>query len=140
MQAKNITPKEQSKEPKKFNAQYECDKEREIVTGIAKNYECPGGMIEFVYRKYKQEKTERYSLMDGEVCKIPLGVARHLNKNCWYPVHVNSMDENGKHACKIGTKVRRYGFQSLEFLDNEDLDTYGSRDTSLVTVERMALV
>lgn len=137
MQAKNIT-KEVAKEPvKKLNLQYERDKDREIVTGIAKNYECPGGLIEFVFKKYKQDQTEKYSLRDGEVCKIPLGVAKHMNKNCWYPIHAEAMDEHGRPSYKIGTKVRRYGFQSLEFLDDNDLDTYGSNATSLVSVERV---
>jgi len=136
MQAKNIT-KETAKESKKINLQYERDKDREMVTGIAKNYECPGGMIEFVFRKYKQDKTEKYALMDGEICRIPRGVARHMNTNCWYPVHVNAQDENGRPSHKIGTKVRRYGFHSTDFLDESDLGSYGSAHTSLVTVERI---
>jgi hypothetical protein len=130
--------KPQVKEVKKLNLQYECDKDRQIVTGIAKNYECPGGLIEFVFRKYKQDKTERYKLMDGEVCKIPLGVAKHLNKNCWYPIHTLSTDENGKPSHKIGQKVRRYGFQSLEFLDEGDLGSYGQNE--IVTVEKIVMV
>lgn len=139
MEAKNLTSRDRKEPVKKFNAQYERDKEREIVTGIAKNYECPGGMIEFVYKKYKGDPVEKYSFMDGEVCKIPLGVARHMNKDCWYPVHANSMDENGKNMVKVGSKVRRFGFQSLEFLDDNDLNDYGSSSTSLVSVERVSL-
>lgn len=139
MQSKNLT-KEAPKEVKKPNLKYERDKDREIVTGIAKNYECPGGLIEFIFKKYKEDGVEKYSLHDGEVCKIPLGVAKHMNKNCWYPIHAQAVDDNGRPISKIGTKVRRYGFQSLEFLDDNDLGTYGSRDTSLVTVERLSLV
>lgn len=121
---------------KKKNFAYLRDKEREMVTGIAKNYECPGGVIEFMFRKWKGDPIAKYSFLDGQVCRIPLGVARHLNTNCWYPVHAQAQDSNGRPSYKIGKKVRRFGFQSLEFLDEHDLDSYGSVDTSLVTIEK----
>lgn len=139
MEPKNLTARDKKEPVKKVNMQYQRDKEREIVTGIAKNYECPGGVIEFVYKKYKGDQVEKYSFRDGEVCKIPLGVARHMNTDCWYPIHANTMDENGKYICKVGTKVRRFGFQSLEFLDDNDLNDYGASSSSLVTVERVSL-
>lgn len=138
MIAKNLTQAPKKEAPKKVNLQYQRDKDREIVSGIAKNYECPGGMIEFVYKEYKGDPVEKYSFRDSEMCRIPRGVARHMNKNCWYPVHAHSMDENGIANFKIGTKVRRFGFQSLEFLDENDLGSYGAIDTSLVTIEKIS--
>ena len=116
---------------------YQRDKERELVTGIVKNYECPGGAVEFVFRKWKGDRIEKYSFIDGQVAKIPLAVARHLNTNCWYPVHAFAQDKDGRASYKVGKKVRRFGFQSLEFLDENDLGSYGSADTSLVSVERV---
>lgn len=49
--------------------------------------------------------------------RLELGVAIHLNKNCWYPVHHYEQDAEGKASVRVGRKVRRMGFQSLEFTD-----------------------
>lgn len=121
---------------KKKSFSYLRDQEREVVTGIVKNHECPGGMVEFMFRKWKGDPITKYSFNDGQVARIPLGVARHLNSNCWYPVHAQAQDAEGRSSYKIGRKVRRFGFQSLDFLDENDLNSYGSADTSLVTIER----
>lgn len=120
------------KKPKQ-NLQYQRDKDREPVKGIFRFYEVPGGSVNFVYKAYKGDDVERYDLVDGQVYTIPLGVAKHLNKNGWYPVHTYAQDEYGKPLMKIGQKVRRFGFQSLEFVDVDDLSEEGK--PSLVTVE-----
>ncbi len=109
------------KEQKQKSLLYQRDKYRQKVRGIFKFYEVPGGKMEFAYRMFKGDPIEKYSLHDEQICELPLGVAKHLNKNGWYPVHSYSMDESGKHSMKVGTKVRRFGFQSLEFVDIEDL-------------------
>lgn len=122
-------------EPKqKPNLKYLRDKYREPVKGIFRFYEVPGALMEFVYKEFKEDPVEKFSLVDGEVYTIPLGVARHLNKNGWYPVHAYAQDESGKSLQKIGTKVRRFGFQSLEFVDVEDLTQHGQ---PLITVENI---
>lgn len=121
------------REQKKVSHKVMRDKEREKVKGIFRFHECPGGTMSFVYQAYKEDQTERYDLTDGEVYTIPLGVARHLNKNCWYPVHEYALDDNGKSLMRIGTKVRRCSFQSLEFVDTADLTPVGKPE--LVTVE-----
>lgn len=120
--------------PKKKNLKWHRDKDRELVKGIFKFYEVPGGSMSFVYRAYKEDKTERYDLVDGQVYSIPLGVARHLNKNGWYPVHSYAMDESGKPSMKMGQKKRRFGFQSLEFVDIEEL---GEETSEIITVEHV---
>ena len=123
------------KQPKKTpNLKYQRDKDREPVKGIFKYYEVPGGTVNFVYRKYKEDPVEHFTLVDGQVYTLPLGVAKHLNKNGWYPIHKYALDENGKPTMKIGQKVRRIGFQSLEFVDIDDLSEEGS---GLVTVEKV---
>jgi hypothetical protein len=76
-------------------------------------------------------------MRDGEVYTVPLGVARHLNKNLFYPVHAYIMDENNKPIMKIGQKVRRCSFQSLEFVDIDDLTPVGQG--SVVTVETIGM-
>lgn len=116
------------------NLKYQHDKDREMVKGIFRFYEVPGGSMSFVVKMYKQDEVERYDLVDGQVYTIPLGVAKHLNKNGWYPEHEYKLDENGKAVQRIGKKVRRFGFQSLEFVDIDELN-YG--DKQIITVENI---
>ena len=115
----------------KPNHKYLRDKDREIVRGKFIFHEVPGGVMSFVFKKWKEDPVERFDLVDGEIYSIPLGVAVHLNKNCAIPVHTYATDENGRPAVKIGQKIRRCSFQSLEFVDIEDL----TPDVGLTTVE-----
>lgn len=126
---------EKTTKPKKPNLKYERDKDREMVRGIFRFHEVPGGTMSFVFKKYKEDKVESYTLTDGSVYSLPLGVAKHLNKNCWYPIHQDCRDENGKPSVRVGHKVRRASFQSLEFVDVDDVDPVGTPETDLVTVE-----
>ena len=121
------------KDQRRQSLKYQRDKDREIVRGIFRFYEVPGGTLSFSFRAYKEDPVENYSFVDGQIYSIPLGVAKHLNKNLWYPVHAFAQDENGKPNVKVGKKVRRAGFDSLEFHDQEDLSQVG--DTGLVSVE-----
>lgn len=105
---------------------YQRDKDREMVKGIFRFYEVPGGSLSFVFRKYKEDPVERFDFIDGMTYSIPLGVAKHLNTNGAYPVHAYQQDESGRPHMLIGKKVRRFGFQSLEFVDIEDLTEIGS--------------
>jgi len=121
--------------PKKLSLKYQRDKDREKVKGIFHYYEVPGGQVSFVYRAYKEDPIEKYTLVDNCTYTLPLGVAKHLNKRGWYPIHKYEMSEDGKSSMRIGQKVRRFGFQSLEFVDIGDLETEVSQ---IVTVEKVA--
>lgn len=121
------------KAPKK-NLRYQRDKDRETVKGIFRFYEVPGGTMKFVYKQYKGDHPEKYVLRDGEVCTIPLGVAKHLNKNGKYPIHSHSMSADGRNVYKVGEVKSRFGFQSLEFIDPEDFSTV---DSSILTVKKV---
>jgi hypothetical protein len=127
----NIDKVEKKTKP---NIKYLRDKDREMVKGIFRFYEVPGGSMSFNYKAYKEDPVERYDLVDGQVYTLPLGVAKHLNKNIWYPIHGYALDENGKPSMKISQKVRRCSFQSLEFVDIDDLTPEGK---SLVEVEKI---
>jgi len=118
----------------KPSLKYLRDKDREIVKGIFNFYEVPGGTMTFRIKLYKQDDVERYELKDGETYSIPLGIAKHLNKNGCYPIHAHAVDANGRPTYKVGTKKRRFGFQSLEFIDPED---FLSTDQSLITIENV---
>lgn len=100
---------------------YTRDKYREKVKGIFRFYEVPGGTMKFVYKEFKEDPIEFFTLTDGEIYELPLGVAKHLNKNCWYPKHAHILDADGKPRVDVGKKIRRCSFQSLEFVDTEDI-------------------
>lgn len=97
--------------------------ERKMVRGIFRFHEVPNGQMEFMYRKYKGDPLEKFSMKDGEVYEIPLGVARHLNTNCWYPVYGHNdkaqQEVAGSAAMSIKEKIRRCSFQSLDFVEQE---------------------
>lgn len=112
-------------------------KDREIVRGIFRFHEVPGGTMSFVFKKYKKDDVAKYTLVDGQVYSLPLGVAKHLNKNCWYPVHEYKMDDQGKfmNQYRIGKKVRRCSFQSLDFVDIDDITPEG--EATIYTAEKI---
>jgi len=121
---------------------YQRDKDREPVKGIFKYYEVPGGCLEFNYRAYKEDPIEFFSLRDGQVYTLPLGIAKHLNKSGWYPEYeyyksdqttVRAFSPQG-HVMRVANKVRRYGFQSLEFVDIDDLSEVGSGISEVTAV------
>lgn len=131
--AREMETKTSKKEiPLKPSLRHQRDKDRELVRGKFIFHEVPGGLMSFVFKAYREDPVERFDLVDGEIYTIPLGVAKHLNKNCWYPVHAFASDENGKPAMKIGTKVRRCSFQSLEFVDIDDLTPVGRPEVATV--------
>lgn len=119
-------------EKKKLNIKHMQDKDNEKVKGIFRFHEVPGGQMSFVYKAYKGDPVERYDMIDGQVYTIPLGVAKHLNKDCWYPEYEHFKDEQTQNVMRVGKKVRRCSFQSLEFVDIED---FSDADKKLVTVE-----
>lgn len=119
----------------KPNLKYQRDKDREMVRGKFIFHEVPGGTMSFPFKKYKEDPVENFTLMDGSVYTIPLGVAKHLNKNCSYPIHSFMTDDSGRPVMKIGQMVRRCSFQSLEFIDTDDLTPVGS--PGILTVEHI---
>jgi hypothetical protein len=96
-------------------------KDREPVRGIFRFHEVPGGQMGFNYKEYKGDPMEKFEMIDGQVYTIPLGVAKHLNTNCWYPTYSYKNDDAGRPTMSVGEKVRRVSFQSLEFVDEETL-------------------
>lgn len=96
------------------------EKDSRMVKGIFRFYELPNGKLDFVYSMYPGERVQTYHLIDGQICEIPLGVAKHLNKNGSYPLHHRKLDESGRVVEGVAKKVRRFGFQSLDFVDESD--------------------
>jgi hypothetical protein len=118
----------------KKSLRFQKEKDQEPVKGIFRFKEVPGGTMGFYYSQYKGEHPKLYRLKDGEVYTIPRGVARHLNNDCWYPVHSHTVDADGNPIYKVSEKKHRCFFQSLEFVDPEDF-TVGESD--IVTAKKV---
>lgn len=99
--------------------------ENQMVKGIFKFYEVPGGQMTFRYKKYKGDPVRKFELKDGEIYELPLGVAKHLNKNGCYPQHQNTLDADGNARQDIGKMISRFSFDSLEFHSTADLTPVG---------------
>lgn len=115
------------------NLNYLRERDNKMVRGIFKNFETRGGELSFVFRKYQGDPIKKYKLVDGQVYTIPLGVAKHLNSNCSYPIHHYASDENGLPVMQIQKNVSRFGFQSLEFMDIEDLNPNPQKEIVIAT-------
>lgn len=120
-----ITPKD---------LRYMRDKDREMVRGIFRFFEVPGGNMSFSFKKYKEDQTENFSLNDGEIYTIPRGVARHLSNNCAYPEHSYKMDDHGRSVAMISKMKRRCSFEPLDFMDMEDLNDLTASSLETVTL------
>lgn len=128
----------QSQSPVKkapINIAMQQKKDAEMVKGVFKDYEVPGGNLSFSYRKYKGEDITRYDMIDGHVYTIPRGVAKHLNSSCWYPEYDHIKGE-GSTNYAIKKKVHRFGFQSLEFMDE---DAHIENEQKIIEVTRQSV-
>ena len=123
-------------EIKKPNLKYLRDKYREKVKGVFHFNEVPGGTLSFVYREFKEDPIESYDLKDGQIYTLPLGVARHLAQNGWYPIHERSVDANGNPLKIVGRKEKRYSFESTEFLAPETSAELKHEESSILMVEK----
>lgn len=126
---KVIDKKKINKEETKKKLEHNRERDREKVRGIFRYNEVPGGALNFVFKVYDGDQVERYDLVDGQVYELPLGVARHLNTNVWYPNHSYLLDKDGKPQMHMTKKVRRATFQSLEFTDINEFQS----DADIVT-------
>ena len=113
---------------------YARDRDREMVRGIFRFFEVPGGNMSFSFRKYREDEIETFSLNDGEIYTIPRGVAHHLSNNCWYPEHAYKQDENGKQSVMVSKKKRRCSFEPLEFMDISDLNELTPSNLETITI------
>ncbi len=102
------------------------DKHRKMVRGKFIYHEVPNGHMAFPFREFPGDLIETYRMDDGEIYTVPLGVAKHLNTNCWYPSYDFKDDGKGSKSVRISQKIRRCSFQSLEFLEVEGVNPIGS--------------
>lgn len=105
-------------------------RDREMVRGIFKFYEVPGGTLQCSLRKYKEDPVENFTFVDGQIYTIPRYVAKHLVNDCWYPEYDYIKGEDVRTNYAVKNKVHRCGFQSLEFMDE---DMYPEKSLAEVT-------
>lgn len=89
--------------------------EDKMVSGMFKNLEQPG-MDGYVACRYRKGPIFSRKFFDGEVCQIPLSVARHINQRCNWPRHKYELDKDGNHVKTVGQVVQRYQFVSTEYM------------------------
>jgi len=112
---------------------YQRDRDREMVRGIFRFYEVPGGTMAFSFRKYREDEIETYTLNDGEIYTIPRGVAHHLSNNCWYPEYAYKQDDNMRNVAMLTKKKRRCSFDPLDFMDVDELNELRPSNVETVT-------
>ncbi|MGD8327649.1 MAG: hypothetical protein PVF65_12100 [Sphingomonadales bacterium] len=93
-----------------------------IVKGVFRCQEPPGGSVTFSFKAFPGDQVEKYTFVDGKIYSIPLMVAKHINNNCSYDIHQHVLDAEGKPRIDVGRKVRRFTFQSLDFMDETPED------------------
>jgi hypothetical protein len=125
---------EKAAKPTKKSLKYLRDRDREMVRGIFRFYEVPGGTLSFSFRKYKEDDIENYTLQDETIYTLPRGVAHHLSNNIWYPEHQYKMDEHGKPQAMVMKKRRRCSFSPLDFMDAADLNELTPSNIDVVTI------
>ena len=119
------------------------EEETKLVKGRFRCFDNPGSSVRIQVRKYKGVQMIDKTMIDEGTYEIPLYVARHLNgidatataingkvNSCSYPIHGFSMKgdqmvqatpahgpmgETLVPVENVVKRVRRYGFESLEF-------------------------
>ena len=92
------------------------DEDNQMVVGIFKNIEVPGGDLQFTYRKYKEDPYRSYHFEDGKEYTVPMGVAKHINNMTKVKQHAHLVDKDGKKMVGAGSYRQRYQFLSKEFM------------------------
>ena len=109
----------------KQEIEYVLDEYSEIVTGTIVNHEQPGNPVEFWFRGSGCPDITKFEFADNTYVKMPVGVAEHINKNCWIGKDKDALDENSKPIITIGRKVRRYTFYPSGYFGSVDLKPVG---------------
>ncbi len=84
-----------------------------MVKGKFEFIDAPGGWLEFNYRIFPEDMLVTYKFTHGEVCEIPMGLARHLN-NTLKKVRLG-VPNSGTHS---GNELGRRGAFPTQFDTN----------------------
>ncbi len=130
--------------PQKSSERYRRERDSKMVKGKFHFHELSGGVLEFNYHAYKGDQVDKYRLVDGQIYTLPLGVARHLNKNVAYPEYsylpgedtIGATNSEDGVAMRVKRMVRRCSFESLEFIADEEMQK-AEIDNNVVEVEKV---
>ena len=109
----------------KEEVEYILDEYSEMVTGTIINHEQPGNPIEFWFRGNGCPDITQFEFADNSYVKLQVGVAEHINKNCWIGKDRDGVNEDGKAIIEVGRKVRRYSFIPSGYFGSVDLRPVG---------------
>lgn len=109
---KAVEPEVVKEEVSRPAYRWEREKERDsrMVTGKFQCHEPRGGSVKFSFKQYKGDPVKTYEFHDGQTYTIPLGVAKHLNNNCNYPVYSEILGPDGLRTSDITKRVQRFNF------------------------------
>lgn len=111
---RKLTAEEKRKSTDSINKAYIADSK--LVKGTFKNIECPGASLEFSLRLYKQDPIRVYNFEDGESYTIPMGVAKHINRQCQYKRSKHLVDKEGNPIIGYNNPISRYQFVSEDYM------------------------
>ncbi|TET75288.1 MAG: hypothetical protein E3J43_08575 [Candidatus Heimdallarchaeota archaeon] len=108
-----------NKKPSSEEFKKAMEKDKQIVSGIFRSHESSGGTLNFRYKKYAGDVGE-YEMVDGKESKIPMMVAKHINKTCRYSKHSYVLDADGNPTKSVDQFVQRFSFESMDFQDEDE--------------------
>jgi hypothetical protein len=92
-----------------------------MVKGMFEFADAQGGWLDFSYRFFKGDPIRTIKINHGEICDVPVMLAKHLN-NCYKKVRMmpKELDESGRPIGKAPiTKTSRTRFIPMDMLDPE---------------------
>ena len=116
LKRKHKRTEEEKEKAKKMIAKLRKEEEQP-VTGVFRSIENKGDDVTFPYRRF-EGPIDVYHFKDGQEATIPLGVARHINNDCKYPVYDHLLDSKGNKLVQtaIGGWRQRFQFISKDFM------------------------
>lgn len=96
-------------------------RDSKLVKGRFHHLERPGTTKTITYKKYKGDPVMRYKLQDGEECRIPVGLANHINEEVGYYENQYLLDAAGRPSKLAKRRKRTCSFELLEFMDVESV-------------------
>lgn len=93
------------------------EEDSQLVKGIFRCFNPPGGNLTFYFKKYKGDPIQKYEMFDGQEYEVPLAVAKHLNENCFEDDHAYLLDANGNPIVGMGKRNHRFAFSPSKFGD-----------------------
>jgi len=97
----SIASKLRAEKKKNLNLTYLREKHREPVKGVFRYYEVPQGVLRFVFHEFEGDPIQKYTLYDGQVYTLPLGVANISTKTAGIPYMSMREMRTTKYQCVL---------------------------------------